>query len=390
MLLYLSIFTLLISMVVLYYNWNTNRNTIYLSFVFVLTSLFGISHYLVASGDSRFWLAVFYNHFAPIMFLIGPFLYFYIRNTLTNNYSLSKMDLWHFVPSLIATVGSLPYVFQSFDEKLAIADKIIQNKDAIKAIEVNLFYTMEESFVFRTGIAFVYLLRCAYLLWKLYPSENKDKNPGKSQILLTYRWLIILITNLLFIFTSFILFAINAIGSDLGATLEEGQVLYVISGIAYSSMSFSLILFPEILYGIPRRNETTIQKNKKVKNKIALEEDPFFNMYNEIIKVLNEEKPFLNPDFSISDLALRLKAPQNHISYCITYLMETKFSKLKSELRINYALELLKQGSNSVLTIEAIGKQSGFKTRSNFYAAFKEETGFTPTEYINNKFKDNN
>ena len=67
--------------------------------------------------------------------------------------------------------------------------------------------------------------------------------------------------------------------------------------------------------------------------------------------------------------------------------MGTKFSKLKSELRIKYALELLKNGSNSLITIEAIGKQSGFKTRSNFYSAFKDETGFTPTEYINNELK---
>jgi AraC-like DNA-binding protein len=41
----------------------------------------------------------------------------------------------------------------------------------------------------------------------------------------------------------------------------------------------------------------------------------------------------------------------------------------------------LKRGTDSTLTIEAISEQSGFKTRSNFYTAFKEETGLTPTEY---------
>jgi AraC-like DNA-binding protein len=42
----------------------------------------------------------------------------------------------------------------------------------------------------------------------------------------------------------------------------------------------------------------------------------------------------------------------------------------------------LKDGTNSKITIEAIGKQSGFKTRSHFYTVFKEKTGFTPTEYL--------
>ncbi|WP_310594198.1 AraC family transcriptional regulator [Flavobacterium sp.] len=388
MLLYLSIFTILISFVLLYHNWGLNKNAIYLTFVFILTSIFGIAHYLITSGGSRFWLAIFYNNFAALMFLIGPFLYFYIRNTLTDRYSLSKKDWLHFIPTLIAFIGSVPYIFQSFDKKLEIADKIIQNPDIIEEIDVNIFYTMGQSFVFRCSIAFLYLIGCIYLLWKLYPSETKEKQIPKNQLIITYRWLIILITNLSFIFVSFILLAISSEHSVPSKTINDGQVLYIIAGLAYSIMSFSLILFPEILYGIPRRNEAVTPKKKKVKNKIAPEEDPFFDMYKAILKYLEEEKPFLNPDFSVSDIALYLKAPQNHVSYCITYLMETKFSKLKSALRIKHALELLKKGSNSLLTIEAIGKQSGFKTRSNFYAAFKEETGFTPTEYINNEISE--
>jgi AraC-like DNA-binding protein len=154
------------------------------------------------------------------------------------------------------------------------------------------------------------------------------------------------------------------------------------AGFAYCIMSFSLLLFPEILYGIPKKINLNTSKRKKEKRKTVPTEDPFFGLSDTIIKYLEEKKPFLNYDFAISDIALDLKVPQNHVSYCITYLMETRFSKLKTELRIKHAIELLQNETNSSLTIEAIGKQSGFKTRSNFYVAFKDETGFTPTEYI--------
>lgn len=382
MLLYLSIFTILISVVLLWYNWKSNKNAICLSLVFILTSFFGIGHYYIVSGSSRFWLAVFYNNFAPFMFLIGPFLYCYVRNTLNDSHSQFKKDWFHFIPAIIALIGTMPYLFQPFEKKLQIADQIIENLDAIKKIDVNLFYTMGESFALRTLAAFIYLLYCIYLLWKSYPSKIKENSVPKRQFLVTFRWLVILLTSLLFIFLSFIILAFKAANSMSSKSIDDGSVLYIIAGFAYCVMSLSLILFPEILYGIPRKNTTNTAKKKKEINKIDPEKDPFFDLNTAILKHLHEDKPFLKPEFSVSDIALNLKAPQNHISYCITYLMETKFSKLKTELRIQHALELLKKGVNSTLTIEAIGKQSGFKTRSNFYAAFKEATGFTPTEYI--------
>jgi AraC-like DNA-binding protein len=74
--------------------------------------------------------------------------------------------------------------------------------------------------------------------------------------------------------------------------------------------------------------------------------------------------------------------PQNHVSYCINTIMQTKFSTLKADLRINYTIELFSGKLKESYTIEGIAQQAGFKTRASFYNAFKEKTGITPTEFI--------
>jgi len=49
---------------------------------------------------------------------------------------------------------------------------------------------------------------------------------------------------------------------------------------------------------------------------------------------------------------------------------------------VEHAKELLKNGLTGTITIDGIGVDSGFKSRSTFYEAFKAETGMTPSQYL--------
>lgn len=382
MLLFTSIITLFISFVLLYHNWKSNKNVIYLSFLFILTSLFGLSHYFVIDGHSRFWLAVFFNHFAPLMLLIGPFLFFYVRNVLYGTAVTCKKDCFHSIPTLLALAGSYNYFVQPFEQKLIVADRIIANLDIIRAIDVNYFYDIGQSFALRCFMALAYLIYCFYLFYKTTVFELKENQMTIIRFLAAYRWLIILLLCLCIIFISFTILTINSIDSVPSKTIKDGYVLYLFSGFAYCAMSLSLLLIPETLYGINSETVTIIDNKRKMGTEDEINNLKYLS--DIILKYLEEEKPFLNSDFSISDIALHLKVPQIQISNSINYVMETKFSKLKSKLRIRHALELLKKGTNSRLTIEAIGEKSGFKTRSHFYSVFKDETGLSPNEYLKN------
>lgn len=393
MLLYISVSTVLLSLLLLYNNWKTNKNAVFLSLFLICSSIYGIAHYFVLYGKSPFWLAIFYNHFTPLMLLLGPLLLFYVRGTLNDSSKLDKWDSIHCIPAVIHLIGIIPYVLQPFNEKLRIANAIIADIDAIIPININIFYSTTISFVIRPILLLSYILYCMFLLWKRFNSSKLDKDIPQKQLLISLRWLVILLVSLFFIVTEFLIITYNSITIKPSVGLINSYPLYILSGAAYGIMSFSLLLFPNVLYGIPKRipaeggakKQNPEKEIETVSEYNSIEEDPFFDLSASIAEYLVREKPFLDPDFSISDIALALQVPQNHVSYCINSIMQTKFATLKSDLRINYAVELLSGNLNDSFTIEGIAQQSGFKTRASFYNAFKERVGVTPTEFIAGK-----
>jgi AraC-like DNA-binding protein/uncharacterized membrane protein YciS (DUF1049 family) len=377
----------------LFNNWNINRNAVYLSLFLISSSLYGIAHYFVMYGKSPFWLALFYNHFTPLMLLLGPFLFFYVRGTLNDTAGLKKVDVFHFIPAFIHLIGIIPYTLQPFSKKLEIAAIIINDIDKILTINGNYFYSTPVNFIMRPGLLLGYIVYCMYLLWSRFANTDFDRNIPKKQLLISFRWLTILIVSLFFIVIEFLIITFNSIHTKPSVGLINSYPLYILSGAAYCVMSFSLLLFPNILYGIPKR-VAVVETTKKVKKQktvsaiatveevVTLEDDPFFDLSENIKEYLKKERPFLNADFSISDIALAMQVPQNHVSYCINTIMQTKFSTLKSDLRINYVVELFSGKLKESYTIEGIAQQAGFNTRASFYGAFKEKTGMTPTEFI--------
>ena len=129
----------------------------------------------------------------------------------------------------------------------------------------------------------------------------------------------------------------------------------------------------------------TNQPIKEISEVLVSQDDPFFELVDKINAYLKKEEPYLNPDFTINELAASLKVPVHHVSYCLNTLMNVKFTSLRTQLRIQYAAKLLDSGQADELSMDGIGKKSGFSTRSNFYNAFKTEIGLTPSEYLERK-----
>ena len=401
MLLYISLLTIILSGLLVTYNWRINKNTIYLGAFFSILATYGLTHYFTIYANSPFWLAVFYNNFSPFWFLTGPLLLFYYRGTLTDNSRLKGTAIIHFIPFLVQLIGIFPYLLTPFSYKVDIAAQILNDLNLITQFKVNWITKPIVNFLGRPILVFLYLGYITYLLWLNNPKSNRAKVPIQ-QFKLTYRWLILLEVTTAILIINFFLLSLSLSKQTVTATMVNAQFTHFFSGIAYFCMSFMLLLFPRILYGMPIYTANTIteissqEKLKKETNPIVEpinivaeiqlpQDDPFFELVDKINAYLKKEEPYLNPEFTINELAASLKVPVHHVSYCLNTLMNVKFTSLRTQLRIQYAAKLLDSGQADELSMDGIGKKSGFSTRSNFYNAFKTETGMTPSEYLERK-----
>lgn len=160
-----------------------------------------------------------------------------------------------------------------------------------------------------------------------------------------------------------------------------------------------LIVFPQILYGLPRNinllNRRTEDKQIAMAPDVfteqniaaryaagqAPDEGPFLELSHRMLKAMEEQKPYLNPEFSLDDLADLLDVPKYHLYYCFQNILHTKFTRLRTAYRIEYSKQLLANTNLQKITLDAVGQQSGFASNSGFYNTFKAEVGCSPGAY---------
>ena len=394
MLLYISLLLVLLALILIVYNWKLNNNAVFIGLFFSLIAIYGLVHYFVVYGKSVFWLAIFYNHFSPFFLLAGPFLYFYVRGTLKDRQGLKKKDVLHFIPALIHLIGVLPYYFSSFSYKESVAKMIISNIDNVKKIRVNIFFDSEFNFTFRLLLLTFYVVFSFILLRKFTKKKNRFQNTPRKQYTIITRWLTLLLTLVSLLIINFVTLCYYFLFFEESYLKDIVIIINSSTGISFIFLAFGVLFFPEILYGLP--NNTMLKPKmarKKLKSNSSksdinitplneLEENPFLKLSEKIQDYFDNEKPYLNPNFSIAQISLRMNVPQNHVLYCINSIFNTKFSKLKTELRVEQTKVFLQESVHSNITIDGIAQLAGFSSRSSFYNAFKEETGITPSDYL--------
>jgi AraC-like DNA-binding protein len=100
-----------------------------------------------------------------------------------------------------------------------------------------------------------------------------------------------------------------------------------------------------------------------------------------LIKLMEQDKWYKNPLLSRLDLATELKISEGYLSQTVNQELGKSIVQLLNEYRINESKELLQNESYKKYSVEAIGLESGFKSKSVFYDAFKMSTGMSPGKF---------
>ncbi len=101
--------------------------------------------------------------------------------------------------------------------------------------------------------------------------------------------------------------------------------------------------------------------------------------------LLEDEKIYLNPDLSLSNLATSLNTNKTNLSKLINSNYGQNFNNLINSYRVKEAKKMLADPEYHNYTIEAIAEMTGFKSKSAFHKAFKEFSDQTPYQFKKQK-----
>ncbi len=335
----------------------------WLSFLILILTFLVVSHLAVHIRFYRIW-PHFLGVAIPLIFMIGPTYYFYIRSLLDKQFKLRWAHIFHFVPLIIAYLNQLSFY------TLPAAEKIKRLDASMSAIEYNV------SITFIIPIALHVMQTLVYLI--LANAKLKQVNPsGSEQNLKFKKWLQGFTWG--FAFYWFMTFLWMLYLTLANAFFQEVDYISVL----LTSMGVNILAYTAVYHNREFSQYLLALFTEKYK-KSSLSPEQSQSLLRKIVKVMDEEKPYLDSNLKIIDLAKKLSISTNILSQVLNQETNKNFFEFINEYRIAEAMKRLSDPQFSHISILGIAMDSGFSNKNTFNRLFKKHTGLTPTQFIRN------
>jgi len=340
--------------------------------MFFLFFIFSLSYctFVVLLIHSR--LIIEYPHFfrtaSPLLYALSISFYFYYRSYSNLPIFKRKVDFFLLAIPLINLIELLPFYLQSAQVKKNYLLSVSANKD-------DIIYSAEGwipnswHFILQLSIGIILFSSVLFHIWRTQSTINQKVN----ELYTWFKW-----ASVFQLICFGILLFLLIIDSD-------GLIIYNLGAIFFGSIELiiviNLFLQPQILYGSIA--EKRYKKSKTINSLNSLSDQGVQSYYLKIEQYFEENDTFLNSNFRQNELAESLNISKNNLSYIINTVYQLNFNQLLNKKRIEIVIRKLnthKKWDN--LSISGIGQEVGFKSRTTFTKAFKDNTGITPAKYI--------
>lgn len=313
------------------------------------------------------------NYFLiPLGLAIAPLIYFYVKAITTSNFTFKKKDFIHFVPALALVLYRFSiYFYDSLQSGFNDTQNGILKLSVDEPIVLPLL-------VF---VSFAQMLLYLAFTFQLFYNYRKRIQEYFSN---TYKLELNWILSFLIAFTA--LFLYSSLQDIIGSLIIElnyeqrwwlnifmaivvlfvGIKGYFTDTTKLNKLSFSFSPNPE-----------SIPQVKKKEEKVSTEEIEKLKNY------MKSEKPYLNPDLNLSDLADELQINRAELSKVINSGFHKNFNDFINEYRVNTFKEKLNLGKHKQLSLLGIAYDCGFNSKATFNRVFKKITQISPTEFLN-------
>lgn len=100
-----------------------------------------------------------------------------------------------------------------------------------------------------------------------------------------------------------------------------------------------------------------------------------------LLLALEKDKMYLDPHLNMHDLAKHCQFPARQLSQYLNQYKQVNFFEYINGFRVAHLKALLSSPGSSQYTINALAEQSGFRSISTAYGAFKKQVGKTPAQF---------
>lgn len=331
----------------------------------------------------------------PWNFLVGPFLYFYVRELSSPKRPVfSWGTILHFLPAIVFALFPILFYSMSANETApgwASSISPLKGTQLFTQNVVPLLVVLQK--------VVYYLL--SFLLVMAYSSRIKQSFSSLETISLSWlRTLLLLFFSLCFLFTFF-----SFIAAPFGIYREIGYLLYLGTAAVTYVMAFKAILQPEIFTRIEAARQVELIRAdegmvpdapalapdmpqeaagmmfREKYQKSWLTDERATEIVRRLLRLMETEKSYLEAELTLPELAAKLSVSPHHLSQVINRETNKSFFDFVNEYRVQEAKRLLGSPKHGHLSILGIALDAGFNSKSAFYTAFGKHIGMTPSEF---------
>lgn len=360
--------------------WKKLSNLI-LSLLLIILSL-SITHSLFIADSVEIIQRSPFKIKEPFILLIGPFMLFYIKELTTHSVKFSFKDLLHLIPFFLFFLISLPVYFHgesSFYSMLLFRNSMLFSTTAWILILV------QYGFYFRRILSFTEIYR--------RKTETEFSNTEKIRLSWVNSFLAVFLA--VFIVLVFVL----------GILIHQNNPVHINKIVAFTLTISIFVLGFKGFFQIDPFDELSSAENYQAKFELIqapvqlsnkngtldlelpggnspYESNP--ELTEKILLYMQESKPFLKEDITLTGLAKELNLTRNQLSQVINTNFGDNFYNFINKYRVEEVKKYISDRSNDNYTFLAMAFQAGFPSKSSFNKIFKEFTGLTPTEFRKN------
>lgn len=294
----------------------------------------------------------------PSFLLIGPALWFYIRELTGSPVRFSFKLLLHFLPFIIVVaifflVNSPHHYF--FDPLLYY----MRSRHQPMAI---FFWTCA---VLQLSVYQLFI----YRKWRSYQRLMVQEVSNTENVNIS--WVnffigVFLVINLIFLFS-----LTQVIHTDRSGWLF--RLMAVAFALSVFALGYKGILQKDIFHTGSTETPPPAASQPVI--------EPDHELLNQVHRYMEEKTPYLDPELTLSELAKQLNMSRSQLSQLINEGTGDNFYNFINKYRVEQVKTFMRDPAMKHYSMLGIALEAGFKSKSTFNLIFKRFTGVTPTEY---------